>query len=164
MLSGLPFGMLISVIDMLIDGYHPANFYFHLFVYAFLLSLFLVEKVKYKLKDVGVDKVTEDELVEERTKIVYSEIDPKSLLKRLKNDAYFGQLTLSESAYEIKMVRQVSLKSTGEIITLNSELMDNKQHQYEITCKGPTALIPIDYAQHKQNLERVESIMKAESN
>lgn len=119
LLTGIPYGLLMLIFDLAVgNGFKLWRFLFLTFFFGVMMSLTLVSYHKYKLKKIGVQKLTDQNLGASQKKNVKSELTKSEVIEKLKTDPILGKLKMMETENGILLKTGMTWKSWGEEIKI----------------------------------------------
>jgi len=161
LITGIPFGLLMMVYDVLAG--EPFSIWRFLFLTVFFgvtMSIVLVSLHRYRLRKNGIKELTESNLKVIQKRKYVSSLSKQEFMNKLADDEILGAMNLTELENGIKLSSGMTWKSWGETITVIINPISQDEYEYEIISKPKVNAAMVDYGKNLENVNRVEEILQ----
>lgn len=162
--AGIPFGLVMSAIDLINgNGFSWEKFLFSFIGFGLFMSLALVSIHIHRLKKLGVQKFTDENLSVRQTKIVTSPLNLSEMKQKLKSDLALEKMKMTEAQNGILLDSKVTWKSWGEKIGVILQCKDGGNYVYHISSKPRLTRTIIDFGKNLVNVNNIEQAITPHS-
>ncbi len=135
------------------------RFLFSTLFFGMAMSLLLVSLHKYRIKQKGIQEITQDDLKLFHSKRFKTSLTQIELLEKLKSDPIIAQMKVTEIENGIQLSSGMSLYSWGEKITLLLKSEGFGAYEYEVTSSPKLKVTLLDYGKNLENVKRIENLI-----
>ena len=128
--------------------------------FGILMSLILVSFHWYKLKNVGVENITDDNIGVNQTKIIETELSKNEIIQKLKLDPTIGKMNMSEMENGVLLKTGMTMKSWGEEIKIILKSNKENNFEYQLLSSPKLKTTIVDYGKNLENINKIESVIK----
>lgn len=160
LLAGVSYGLVMLAFNWA-DGtpFHIWRFLFSTLFFGMAMSLLLVSLHTYRIKQRGIQEITEDHLRLFQSQIFKTSLTHTELLERLKSDPIIAQMKATEIENGIQLSSGRSLYSWGEKITVLLKSEGPGEYEYEVTSRPKVKVTLLDYGKNLENVKRIENLI-----
>ena len=159
--TGLPFGIFLTVFDMLIgEDFSLWKLIFSIIFFGLLMSISSVSMQKIGLKKLGVTEFNESNLKPFQEKEIISTLSRDEIINRFETKKWNGKIVVSKDRSAVVIKLGYSWRSWGEKITVEMKDIENNQTQIKITSKPKSSLTLIDSGKNLENIKLVEQTLQ----
>jgi hypothetical protein len=159
--TGLPFGIFLTVFDMIIgEDFSIWAFLFSTIFFGLLMSISFVSMQKIGLKKLGITEFNESNLKPFQEKEIISTLSRDEIINRLETEKWNGKIVVSKDRSAVVINSRASWRSWGEKIMVEMKDGENNQTQIKITSKPNLSLTFVDYGKNLENIKLVEHTLQ----
>lgn len=157
---GVSYGICMLVIG-LVNGheFRLGFFLFSTLIFGTTMSLFSVSVHIRRLKKIGVQKITSDNLKVSQNKVLKSKLTKAMLIEKLQIDPLMGKMKMTEIEQGLIIETGMTWKSRGEEIKIIISSFENKLYEYQISSKPKLKPTLVDFGRNLENVNRIESLL-----
>jgi hypothetical protein len=124
------------------------------------MSLTLVSIHWYKLKQAGVENLTDENVRVNQTRVIETELNVNELVEKLKSDSIFRKLNWKESDNGVSATTGFSIYSWGEVISINFKSKNEAHFEYQVSSRSKLQTTIVDFGKNLANVNKIERIIK----
>ena len=161
LLTGIPYALIMLGFDLADGhGFKLWKFLFMTLFFGITMSLILVSFHRYRLKKMGVQEITSENLGVNQTKKIKSGINKSKLIETLKNDPITGKMKMKEIENGILLMTNMTWKSWGEEIKILLKSEENSDFEYQVSSSPKLKITLADYGKNLENVILIENTIK----
>ncbi len=159
--TGVTYGLILFLLDLMNNNeFALSKFLFMTLFFGITMSLTLVPLHKYRLKKIGIQEITDENLKVNQSKTLNSELNTAALIEILASDPIIGKMKMIETKNGIHLKTGISWKSWGENIKITLKSEQDSRFEYEISSSPKLKTTIVDYGKSLENIKRIEKLIK----
>lgn len=157
-LTALPYYLISTLFDL--GDENELVFVIRTLTFGLFMSLTLVSIHWYKLKQAGVENLTDENVGVNQTRMIETELNVNELVEKLKLDSVFGKLKWKESDNGVSATTGFSIYSWGEVISINFKSKNEAHFEYQVSSRSKLLTTIVDFGKNLSNVNKIERIIK----
>lgn len=159
--TGVTYGLILFLLDLMNKNeFALSKLLFMTLFFGITMSLTLVSLHKYRLKKIGIQEITDENLNVNQSKTLSSELNTAALIEILASDSIIGKMKMIETKNGIHLKTGISWKSWGENIKITLKSEQDSRFEYEISSSPKLKTTIVDYGKNLENIKRIEKLIK----
>jgi len=142
------------------NGLNLNNIIIGALFYGIFLSLTLVSTHKNKLKEMGIEKLTDQNLGVKHTIDIKSELNKSELIEKLKKDRVVEKMKMLEIENGVLFNKGTFWKYWGNEIKITLQKKGEKEFNYTISSRPISKVKIIDNGKNLKNVNRIKNLIQ----
>lgn len=163
LLTGIPFAALMTITNVAYgEEFVLWQFLFYLIFFGLFMGLFLTNAMTSKLKKLGIEDGTIDDLKAFQKRSITSKLSIENAYQKIENDPFFRKATFSFDGSLLIIKKGISSFSWGEKITIKLLLEFEDSFKYEITSQPMVIFNIMEGAKNYENVLKIQEILSSQ--
>lgn len=160
LLTGIPYGLLMLAFGLIGSEGRLWKFLVMTIGFGIIMSLTLVTLHRYRLKKIGVQEITDENIRVGHTKNFKSGLNKNELIEKLKSDPIIGKMKIKEIENGVLVKTGINLMTWGEKIKIILQSDRDPDFEYKVSSHPIVITTLVDYGKNLQNVNRIEKLIK----
>ena len=164
--AGTIFSAAFLLIDVIFEGWAELDawrIFFQFLWFGTFWSLSTVSIHLYELKKLGVEKFTDDILSAKHEMEIQSQYSPAALLEQLRDDSFFGKMSISEKEDGIRLVRTIFWGASENIIKIEPMQKEHGTYSYRVQSYHRYNWGQLDYGNSLESILRLQKLLETKT-
>jgi len=157
---GVPSGLMMLIFDLANgEAFSFWKLLFFILFFGIAMTLTFVPWHKSILKDLGVQKITDESWKTSQSKIVSSSLNQQALIQKLKSDPTVSKMKMTEIENGILLKSGVSGQFWGEKITIILNKTTDTEFEYQVASRPKLKSTIFDFGKNLKNIVLIERLV-----